>query len=207
MDYYYTSDGHLMKKEKEMNIFDTEMDKYPADFMANEWPESDAFLESIFSSDILKELDGPDLFMSPIDTASSLENTFVQQTLISSNSSDSGLSTDHLDIDISPDYEPLSPALSSPGPSISERGGSNSPPSYHTTTIKSEFLSTPPRVTVEKINQLDKNLMFNRQNPPAQQHQTTDYGGIQKPKEVKIYRVPQQSTMDSSQIGKKVLFN
>lgn len=30
--------------------------------------------------------------------------------------------------DISPDYEPLSPTLSSPGPSISERGGQNSPP-------------------------------------------------------------------------------
>lgn len=30
--------------------------------------------------------------------------------------------------DISPDYEPLSPTLSSPGPSVSERGGLNSPP-------------------------------------------------------------------------------
>lgn len=29
--------------------------------------------------------------------------------------------------DTSPDYEPFSPALSSPGPSISERGGKNSP--------------------------------------------------------------------------------
>lgn len=29
--------------------------------------------------------------------------------------------------DLSPDYEPLSPAMSSPGPSISERGGKNSP--------------------------------------------------------------------------------
>lgn len=33
MDFYYNSDGVVMKKEKEMNIFDSEIDKYPADFM------------------------------------------------------------------------------------------------------------------------------------------------------------------------------
>uniref|UniRef100_A0A1Q3FK87 Putative bzip transcription factor n=1 Tax=Culex tarsalis TaxID=7177 RepID=A0A1Q3FK87_CULTA len=47
---------------------------------------------------------------------------------LSSSASDSGLSSDNLDF--ATDYEALSPALSSPGPSISERGGQNSPPRY-----------------------------------------------------------------------------
>lgn len=33
MDYYRTMDGYYVKKEKEMNIFDTDMDKYSTDFM------------------------------------------------------------------------------------------------------------------------------------------------------------------------------
>lgn len=52
------------------------------------------------------------------------------QQQLSSNASDSGLSSDNLDFDPQTDYEALSPALSSPGPSISERGGQNSPPRY-----------------------------------------------------------------------------
>lgn len=51
-----------------------------------------------------------------------------QQGALSSAASDSGLSSDNLDFGT--DYEALSPALSSPGPSISERGGQNSPPRY-----------------------------------------------------------------------------
>ncbi|XP_055605632.1 uncharacterized protein LOC129753808, partial [Uranotaenia lowii] len=54
----------------------------------------------------------------------------AQQQALSSAASDSGLSSDHLDFDHPTDYEALSPALSSPGPSISERGGQNSPPRY-----------------------------------------------------------------------------
>ncbi|XP_039436399.1 uncharacterized protein LOC120418168 isoform X1 [Culex pipiens pallens] len=51
-----------------------------------------------------------------------------QQGALSSAASDSGLSSDNLDFGT--DYEALSPAVSSPGPSISERGGQNSPPRY-----------------------------------------------------------------------------
>ncbi|XP_058061805.1 uncharacterized protein LOC131212087 isoform X2 [Anopheles bellator] len=54
---------------------------------------------------------------------------------ISSAASDSGLSSDHLDLDPNTEYEALSPALSSPGPSISERGGQNSPP-HHVNPIQ-----------------------------------------------------------------------
>ncbi|XP_062560205.1 probable basic-leucine zipper transcription factor J isoform X3 [Armigeres subalbatus] len=54
----------------------------------------------------------------------------AEQQVRSSASSDSGLSSDNLDFDPTVDYEALSPAISSPGPSISERGGLNSPPRY-----------------------------------------------------------------------------
>ncbi|XP_062715736.1 uncharacterized protein LOC134291681 [Aedes albopictus] len=54
----------------------------------------------------------------------------VEQQALSSAASDSGLSSDNLDFDPTVDYEALSPAISSPGPSISERGGLNSPPRY-----------------------------------------------------------------------------
>ncbi|XP_058119394.1 uncharacterized protein LOC131261390 isoform X2 [Anopheles coustani] len=57
-------------------------------------------------------------------------NCATEQQILSSGASDSGLSSDHLDLDPNTEYEALSPALSSPGPSISERGGQNSPPRY-----------------------------------------------------------------------------
>lgn len=109
--------------------------------------------------------------------------------------------------DISPDYEPLSPALSSPGPSISERGGKNSPPRFK--EIKSEYAIPPARVTVEQLNQLNKNVLLNQNQLQSQQQpqQKIEYiDGNTKSKEVKIYRLP-QSKNDSSttnQIGKKV---
>ncbi|XP_053671567.1 uncharacterized protein LOC128721800 [Anopheles nili] len=53
-----------------------------------------------------------------------------EQEAISSAASDSGLSSDHLDLDPNTEYDALSPSMSSPGPSVSERGGQNSPPRY-----------------------------------------------------------------------------
>lgn len=61
---------------------------------------------------------------------SAFERNAAEQHALSSAASDSGLSSDHLDFDPPVDYEALSPAISSPGPSISERGGLNSPPRY-----------------------------------------------------------------------------
>lgn len=61
---------------------------------------------------------------------SAFERNVEQQQALSSAASDSGLSSDNLDFDPTVDYEALSPAISSPGPSISERGGLNSPPRY-----------------------------------------------------------------------------
>lgn len=65
-----------------------------------------------------------------------------EQTFISSNSSDSGLSSDN--IEMSPSYGPFSPTMSSPGPSISERGDIN------------EYVPvvTKPKVIVQKVPQV-----------------------------------------------------
>uniref|UniRef100_A0A182VVQ7 BZIP domain-containing protein n=1 Tax=Anopheles minimus TaxID=112268 RepID=A0A182VVQ7_9DIPT len=51
----------------------------------------------------------------------------TEQEVISSAASDSGLSSDHLDLDPNPEFETLSPRISSPSRSMSERGGPNSP--------------------------------------------------------------------------------
>ncbi|XP_065087011.1 uncharacterized protein LOC135708792 isoform X2 [Ochlerotatus camptorhynchus] len=68
-----------------------------------------------------------------VDEAMNEFNVFertAEHQALSSAASDSGLSSDHLDFDPTADYEALSPAISSPGPSVSERGGLNSPPRY-----------------------------------------------------------------------------
>lgn len=71
------------------------------------------------------------------------EQQQLQQAL-SSAASDSGLSSDNLDF--ATDYEALSPALSSPGPSISERGGQNSPPRY----VKQEPIQKPQHIILQQ---------------------------------------------------------
>lgn len=71
------------------------------------------------------------------------ERTAEQQAL-SSAASDSGLSSDHLDFDPPTDYEALSPAISSPGPSVSERGGLNSPPRYVKPTLQQQHIQKQP---------------------------------------------------------------
>lgn len=97
---------------------------------------------------------------------------------------------------MSPDYEPLSPALSSPGPSISERGGQNSPPRYieviqsptprkiNIQNIQHIKKVPPPKVIVEKLHTSEGDLMFNKGQIQLQRNGN----GIQ-PKEVKIYRM------------------
>lgn len=122
--------------------------------------------------------------------------------------------------DVSPDYEPLSPTLSSPGPSISERGGQNSPPRYilHKPLpqqIKKETppqqqqqqkqAQGPPKVIVEKIDSSgDGNFLFN--------NSSLELNGQPLQKIVKINRVPAHSTsnptpaatnLDTS-VGRKV---
>ncbi|XP_053659611.1 uncharacterized protein LOC128708657 [Anopheles marshallii] len=69
----------------------------------------------------------------------------TEQGVISSAASDSGLSSDHLDLDPNAEYEALSPGMSSPGPSISERGGQNSPPRYMK-TVQNQGTETPQTI-------------------------------------------------------------
>ncbi|XP_050068521.1 uncharacterized protein LOC126556978 isoform X2 [Anopheles maculipalpis] len=74
----------------------------------------------------------------------------TEQGVLSSAASDSGLSSDHLDLDPNTEYEALSPGMSSPGPSISERGGQNSPPRY----MKSVQVMAEVPQMIQQVQQL-----------------------------------------------------
>lgn len=101
--------------------------------------------------------------LSPLDPIMANEQVFI-----SSNSSDSGLSSDN--IEMSPAYGPLSPTLSSPGPSISECGDK----------MTSEYVPTltKPKVIVQKVPQV---ITLN-----PQQHVLP---GTPKTKEIKILKL------------------
>uniref|UniRef100_A0A182PH20 BZIP domain-containing protein n=1 Tax=Anopheles epiroticus TaxID=199890 RepID=A0A182PH20_9DIPT len=79
----------------------------------------------------------------------------TEPEIISSAASDSGLSSDHLDLDPNTEYEALSPGMSSPGPSISERGGQNSPPRFVKSVLQQPnmIMTTPSQVTVQQTVQ------------------------------------------------------
>ncbi|XP_055549146.1 uncharacterized protein LOC129732354 isoform X2 [Wyeomyia smithii] len=131
----------------------------------------------------------------------------AEQQALSSAASDSGLSSDHLDFDPATDYEALSPALSSPGPSISERGGQNSPPRYvkqapqpiqkpqvatfQQTTVQTAVTAAPHAIKPEKVqHQPVKTLVSGHQ--PAKKNAIKNQPSAAQfthGKEVKIYRV------------------
>ncbi|XP_035780317.1 uncharacterized protein LOC118460254 isoform X2 [Anopheles albimanus] len=110
---------------------------------------------------------------------------------LSSAASDSGLSSDHLDLDPNTEYDILSPALSSPGPSISERGGQNSP-SHYVNSIEMQQPASQSAVTLSHA-------------PAAVQSLTP-----QKSTPVQIQAVPQQGvpartiTLTKAQTNKTV---
>lgn len=135
--------------------FDVKLEDCSTDFMmSNEWASTE-LLHSLFSDDLLEGFDhnstinenflgfdDPSRDLFPVSSSSPPYHT--NDPSLSSSASDSGLSSDNLDMDLSPDFEPLSPALSSPGPSISERGGQNSPPRCATTgPMNTNSLSLP----------------------------------------------------------------
>lgn len=98
----------------------------------------------------------------------------------------------------SPDYEPLSPTLSSPGPSISERGGQNSPPRFQkvakvSPTVYKKFNTRSSTAAAASMTAVSPKLV--QAVPPTnvkavvgmkRGNYTT---GGPKPKEVKMYRV------------------
>ncbi|XP_058455231.1 uncharacterized protein LOC131432751 isoform X2 [Malaya genurostris] len=160
--------------------------------------------EDDFISASPQEITGSSPLKMELDEAmtefSTFERTIEQQQVLSSAASDSGLSSDHLDFDPATDYDALSPALSSPGPSISERGGQNSPPRYVKQIHKSPIVVQKPAQTlatvaptthqpalVTKKEKLSvKSVVSGTQpyinkNPPTAQ--------LTNGKEVKIYRV------------------
>ncbi|GAB0092314.1 hypothetical protein DMENIID0001_073040 [Sergentomyia squamirostris] len=170
------------------------LDSDPPDFMGDgDWPSSpDEFLESLFSMDdtLIPDLNDEEQIkqittslMEGDDRVSSYsdEPDFPGFDLkpdfdgsncllpISSAASDSGLSSDHLDLEMSPEYEPLSPAMSSPGPS-----GKNSPvqPSLRIVRKDSEQSIKRSRPVEDTILEKKKKIEV-------------------APKEVKLYRMAQ----------------
>lgn len=87
--------------------------------------------------------------------------------------------------DISPDYEPLSPALSSPGPSISERGGQNSPP--RTACIQPIRQPMKPKSTIIAAT---SSKVVGKHQPMPSNIRTA----VPQKKEVKIYKMTSSTT-------------
>lgn len=130
------------------------------------------------------------------DDVSEYINYSANNQSTSSNGSDSGLSSDNMEVDISPDYEPLSPALSSPGPSISERGGQNSPP--RTVCIQPIRQTMKPKSTIIAASS----------SKVGKQHQLIPSNirtAVPQKKEVKIYKMtPATQTAPAGSANKKV---
>ncbi|XP_055844231.1 kinesin-related protein 8-like [Episyrphus balteatus] len=141
MDFSFirqNEEDYILKED----LFNTRIPKCTPEIMEENWSSStNDILDSIFPMDFLNNLtDHQGEFGSlggfnghmkieaedyDITEPTLPEPLLSHSNVISSNSSDSGLSSDNLEADMSPPYEPLSPP--SPGPSISERGGKRSP--------------------------------------------------------------------------------
>lgn len=141
MDFSFirqNEEDYILKED----LFNTKVHKCTPEILEENWSSStDHILDSIFPMDFLNnlpddhsEFGGLDEFNGPMKieakdydiTEPTLpESLLSHSNLMSSNSSDSGLSSDNLEaFDMSPPYEPLSPP--SPELSISERGGKRS---------------------------------------------------------------------------------
>lgn len=175
-------------------------------FQDETWPTNDDILNTLlpmdgefFNSfgDSHLDFGGFDLKASPSSSSSDMDYDFRlsmplspsdplmanEQAFMSSSSSDSGLSSDN--IEMSPPYGPFSPTMSSPGPSISERGDKNSPTRCESEVNEYLPVIQKPKVIVQKVPQV---LTLATQQAP-------------KPKEIKIVKL---ATNQQSQIGKKV---
>ncbi|KAL5275977.1 CREB3L3 family protein [Megaselia abdita] len=168
--------------------------------MDETWPTNDDILNTLlpmdnefFNSFGEGHLDfgGFDLKASPSSSSSDMDYDFQlsmplspsdplmanEQAFISSNSSDSGLSSDN--IEMSPSYGPFSPTMSSPGPSISERGDKNSPTRCESDVNEYVPVVTKPKVIVQKVPQV---LTLTPQN-------VTKANFVPKSKEIKIVKL------------------
>lgn len=101
--------------------------------------------------------------------------------------------------DLSPDYEPLSPTLSSPGPSISERGGQNSPPrpTYIQPIrqlMKPKSSAVVGTSTAKVVERVSKPL------PTPSNIRTT----VHQKKEVKIYKMTPATQVTAGSSNRKV---
>lgn len=188
MDYFITKD-RAQEFDIKDEILDPQMSKCATDIMTEDWSSSaDNFFDSIFpmDADLLRDFDDTKGLESLDDISARIKReaeeyeispylktdltsmitqdatTPFKNVQISSSSSDSGLSSDNLDLEMSPDYEPLSPAMSSPGPSISERGEKNSPVRYLVPNldncsvqfVENKKINPKPKVIVQKVPQM-----------------------------------------------------
>ncbi|XP_037037538.1 CRE-binding bZIP protein SKO1-like isoform X2 [Bradysia coprophila] len=139
-----------------------------------------------------------DMNHKPVNDVSEYINYSANNQSTSSNGSDSGLSSDNMDnmeVDISPDYEPLSPTLSSPGPSISERGGQNSPP--RTAFMQPMRQPMKPKSTIIASS----SKVVGKHQPMPSNIRTA----VQQKKEVKIYKMtPATQVVTAGSTNKKV---
>ncbi|XP_055911614.1 uncharacterized protein LOC129945747 [Eupeodes corollae] len=208
------------------DLFNTRISKCTSEAMEENWSSNtDDILDSIFPMDFLNNLtDNQGEFgtlgefnghmkLEPEDyeiTEPTLPEPLLSHSnAISSNSSDSGLSSDNLDAEMSPPYEPLSP--SSPGPSISERGGKRSPVEISSLEViqpANKLICSnehKPKVIVQKVPQvmtlsntvqtpttmvpLQKN-QYHKFNKQSSQHQTVVNG--HRGNEIKIVKLSPQ---------------
>lgn len=175
MDFSFVrqNEEDFMLKE---DLFNTRVQKYTPEMMEENWSSStDDILDSIFPPmdflnnlpehqnefGTLGEYNGHMKFEADdyeITEPTLPEPLLSHSNIMSSNSSDSGLSSDNLDADMSPPYEPLSPP--SPGPSISERGSKRSPSELSSSDIiqpaKKIICNNEhkPKVIVQKVPQV-----------------------------------------------------
>lgn len=119
----------------------------------------------------------------------------------------------------SPDYEPPSPTLSSPGPSISERGGQNSPPRFQkvakvTPTVYKKFNTRSSTAAAAAASMVAVSPRLVQAVQPTMSSNVKAVAGVKrghgtvggpKAKEVKMYRVqPSSSSSNTSTSTKKL---
>ncbi|KAJ6635283.1 hypothetical protein Bhyg_13868, partial [Pseudolycoriella hygida] len=228
MDYLFTRDRNMDLSDIKHEIFDDSTANFLSDEWTPNTDElldsfflNDDFLSSFdghinFSElpfTVIKDRISPDLATEPEfhgfvddidhkpvnDVSEYINYPPNNQSTVSSNGSDSGLSSDNMEVDLSPDYEPLSPTLSSPGPSISERGGQNSPP--RPTCIQPVRSTVKPKSTVVASTSTKVVERIDKQQPTPSNIRTA----VHQKKEVKIYKMtPATQVVTGGSTNKKV---
>ncbi|XP_003435846.2 uncharacterized protein LOC1281711 isoform X2 [Anopheles gambiae] len=154
LNYSYTADTYLGEQQVTSPLSshastDQEFHGFPS---TTDGGSSSASLDGYFDEGYgVRMQDKPELMNVDFSMLNVLDpGSPIEPEHISSAASDSGLSSDHLDLDPNTEYEALSPGMSSPGPSISERGGQNSPPRFTISVKQEPSVPTTPTATAQQ---------------------------------------------------------